>query len=506
LKEGTELKKWKLAIPVLLILSFVLTVRGADIVMAQAYSFISDEFKDCLMLNAGYYMRTAIDDYDETGRIWSWSECRPAILEENGKNIISKQFMDFYGKKSVSLTPEGELIIETDNNSDGILGNGTFEGSKNTLKLPDAKIIMAAEGMRHILALDEYGFVWSCGNNAYGQTGVNPSAAKVHTFTKIENLCDITFIAASNGISIAVDSDGGVWSWGSNIYGNFGNGVTGGQNHIPQKAVLPARITEVSAGGGFIAALDTGGGVWTWGLNSGGCLGDNGIINNFYPNKGNISDIAENCVSTPAGVQNISNVKTVSAGKNFVLALKNDGSVWSWGGNKYGQLGDGTFSSKSHPVQVIGISGATNISAARTDTMITESGENDFSAAVAIAGKHVYEWGQKTLFSHNSPKKLKTDFTDVIADAVFTDSNGADTIIIPEDGILNVDLSLYVNRNGYIALYKNGVFYSIDKITKLDSYMVKYSDLSPDDNIKIFIWDDNMRPTVKAFSLEEEGK
>lgn len=91
--------------------------------------------------------------------------------------------------------------------------------------------------------------------------------------------------------------------------------------------------------------------IWAWGLNVYGQLG-NGKVEAF--------DMATNSHSPnpfPMQVKNLSGVTAVSAGTCHSLALKNDGTVWAWGLNRNGELGDGTFVNKHSPTQVVGAEG-----------------------------------------------------------------------------------------------------------------------------------------------------
>src|ERR1700687_5115965 len=100
---------------------------------------------------------------------------------------------------------------------------------------------------------------------------------------------------------------------------------------------------------GSVAGSTTGQ-VWTWGLNSDGELG-NGTIT---PYSG---------LSTPVQASNLSSVVSVRGGEQHSLALKSDGTVWAWGNDGWGQLGNGKYASSSSPIQVPGLTAVTGIAA-----------------------------------------------------------------------------------------------------------------------------------------------
>ena len=157
-----------------------------------------------------------------------------------------------------------------------------------------------------------------------------------------------TSVATGDSFTLALKSDGTVWAWGSNSYGQFGNGITLGtiaSNSTPVQVSDFSGVIAIAAGEANSLALKADGTVWAWGSNSYGQFG-NGIT---------LGTIASN--STPVQVSDFSGVIAIAAGEANSLALKADGTVWAWGSNSYGQLGNGTTSDSSTPVQVMGLSG-----------------------------------------------------------------------------------------------------------------------------------------------------
>ena len=102
------------------------------------------------------------------------------------------------------------------------------------------------------------------------------------------------------------------------------------------------RVVAVSAGGGHSLALKSNGSVWAWGGDTSGQLGN-----------GSLNDTA-----IPIAVSSLrSGVVAIAAGLNHSLALKSDGSVWAWGNNERGQLGNGTTTGSNVPLAVSGLTG-----------------------------------------------------------------------------------------------------------------------------------------------------
>jgi hypothetical protein len=171
--------------------------------------------------------------------------------------------------------------------------------------------------------------------------------------------------------SLALKNDGTVWAWGYNDTGQLGD-----LSFVDRYAPVQVRdhtntlggVRAVSAGAFHSLALKHDGTVWAWGYNSSGALGDGGGGGGRK-------------VPFPVQAQNLTGATAVAAGFEHSLALKNDGTVWAWGMNEWGQLGDGTTSYRYTPVQVQDLSGITAIAAG-----------SGYSLAVKNDGT-VWAWG-----------------------------------------------------------------------------------------------------------------
>jgi len=146
-------------------------------------------------------------------------------------------------------------------------------------------------------------------------------------------------VSDSIGFTLAVDRFGGVYAWGANGAGQLGDGTT---NPSPTPIVVPALsgIVGVAGGGvgtttGFSLAVRSDGVVFAWGYNNEGQLG----LGNTNPGP-----------MSPTQIPSFSGVLAASAGTNFVVALKKDGTVWAWGDNTNGQLGKGDNFPSSSPL------------------------------------------------------------------------------------------------------------------------------------------------------------
>jgi alpha-tubulin suppressor-like RCC1 family protein len=186
-------------------------------------------------------------------------------------------------------------------------------------------------------ALKDDGTVWAWGSNYYGNLGDGTTINSLLPI-KVYGLSDIIAISAGSNHAMALKNDGTVWAWGDNLYGRLGDGTTT-DSYTPVRVIGLADVASIAAGESHSLALKNDGTVWAWGNNYAGGLGD-GTTTNRY---------------TPIQVFNLYNVRKISAGSLFSLALKNDGTCWAWGRNWSGRLGDGTTTDRYTPVQVVGM-------------------------------------------------------------------------------------------------------------------------------------------------------
>ena len=169
-------------------------------------------------------------------------------------------------------------------------------------------------------------------------------------------LTGIVGIATGGTHSLALKSDGTVWAWGLNSSGQLGNGTTTNQSYAVQvKLVGGAALTgiaDIAAGANHSLARKTDGTLWAWGSNANGQLAD-GTTNPVSTSK-QLNAVQVKASSTIF----LNGVNGLAGGASFSLALKIDGTLWSWGLNSSNQLGDGTSIQRVFPVQVKDTSGA----------------------------------------------------------------------------------------------------------------------------------------------------
>lgn len=226
-------------------------------------------------------------------------------------------------------------------NGYGQLGNnesGSAKSSATPVAVPGLPNVTAvAAGGYHSMALANYSSLYTWGNNAYGQLGTN-NTADADQPQAITNpvLSNVKRIAAGSLHSVALKTDGTVWTWGRNNYGQIGNGTTEDQM-IPVQVDLGGKSVKfIAAGGAFSAAVTADNLVYVWGYNGYGQLGQNPA-----PPPPAVAVLFRNTPQLVTILDFSGTVKAFAAGLDHVLVMNDLGEIWGWGYNGYGQLGNG---------------------------------------------------------------------------------------------------------------------------------------------------------------------
>ena len=181
----------------------------------------------------------------------------------------------------------------------------------------------------------------------------NPS-----TPTQVGSSASWTAIADGLNFTLALQSNGTLWAWGGNSFGQLGLSDQTNRSSPTQVGTLSS-WSQIKAGGAFGVGATSGGQLWAWGNNSFGQLGTSNQTN----------------YSSPVQINSGALWWNIALSQQYGVAVQSNGTLWSWGANLYGQLGLNTSTTYSSPVQVGSLStwsvvstGLTNISAAiKTD-------------------------------------------------------------------------------------------------------------------------------------------
>ncbi len=221
-------------------------------------------------------------------------------------------------------------------------------------------------GENYNLGIKLDGTLWAWGFNSNGQLGTGNTWYGQNGPIQIGTDSNWLKVSAGGTHSLAIKSNGTLWAWGDNQYGQLGDGTIITRS-TPVQIGTATNWLAVEASLFLSLALKTDGTLWSWGANNSGQLG----LGN-YTNK-----------TTPTQVGIESNWSSISSKGSTCAAMKNNGSIWSWGQNIYGELGDGTNVGKPSPMQ-IGISSTWqsvdmadySILAIRTDGTLWSAGWN----------------------------------------------------------------------------------------------------------------------------------
>jgi alpha-tubulin suppressor-like RCC1 family protein len=256
-------------------------------------------------------------------------------------------------------------------NTFGQLGDGTTTDRTTPVDVSGlaSGVSAIATGDYHTCALTTVGGVKCWGYNEYGQLGDGTTTDR-HTPVNVRRLAiGVSAIAAGGYHTCALTAVGGVKCWGWNSFGQLGDGTTTDRHTPVNVSGLAIGVSAIAAGDFHTCALIAGGGIKCWGYNVDGQLGDGTTTNRHTPV--NVSGLA-------------SGVSAITAGGWHTCALTAEaGGVKCWGRNLYGQLGDGTTTDRTTPVDVSGL--ASGVSA------IT-AGELHTCALTAVGGVKCWGW------------------------------------------------------------------------------------------------------------------
>jgi alpha-tubulin suppressor-like RCC1 family protein len=272
------------------------------------------------------------------------------ILGTSSLNLHSQVLAT--GKKHSSFVCSDNENWTFGRNNMGQLGNNTTTDSNFPLMTGISNSSKVACGVTHSILLKTDGTVWAWGRNNKGQLGDGTTTDRLSP-TQVTGLTGIVYIAAGDEFSIAVKNDGTVWTWGRNHKGQLGDNTTTDRNSPVQVVggastcgAFLCNITKIAAGSTFSLAIMNDGSLWSWGQNDKGQLGNGTTIDQIAPVK--VLTGASGCAI------NLCNIIEIAAGEKHSIALKSDGTVWTFGRNDKGQLGDNTTTDRSTPVQVVG--------------------------------------------------------------------------------------------------------------------------------------------------------
>lgn len=279
------------------------------------------------------------------GTLWGWGYNRHGEIGD-GTNINRNTPTQIGNDKNWKLAVAGRtfsIAIKTDGtlwtwgkNTNGQLGDGTNTDRNFPMQVgTDTDWKSVSAGTDYLVALKNNGTLWSCGSNNGSQLGIGWNLPDKNTLIQIGIDNDWNFISAKTATTIALKTNGTLWAWGNNNYGQFGNGSTI-YSDIPIQIGLETNWKALASGDLNTLAIKSDGSIWSWGYNELGELGNSTNQDQLYPIQ----------IGTDKDWQSI------FAGGVFCAAIKSDGSLWNWGSNLSGTLANGTLIDTNYPSMV----------------------------------------------------------------------------------------------------------------------------------------------------------
>jgi len=347
-----------------------------------------------------------------------------------------------------ALRSDGTVLTWNDKGSSVILTNvaklggcGLFVMQDGTVQQKSGSSISTVSGLdqisevscrwsnAHSLAIKHDGSLWAWGSNIYGNLGID-STSSVTAPVQVPGISNVVKAKAGVWHSVVVTSDGGVWAWGLNDYGQLMDG-TRTDRYLPVRATVSNPKT-VFAGNRQTYIVQADGSVRTWGWNPDCTLNlpvgetaidvQSGWSGTYYQNTyvlsslGNVYSCGSNNNSGQLGNNTtsmswsltkilLSDVRQISVGDSYVVALKNDGSILAWGSNSQGEIGDGTTTRRLIPTRasIVPTTGMVPTGGnSRTEDCLFNWAENTYPAyfpstsTSSVSGEYYYRYYNKT--------------------------------------------------------------------------------------------------------------
>ena len=287
------------------------------------------------------------------GTLWCWGANDRGQLGDDTLTDKARpaQILAFFGGvvAEVSAGWAHTLALLTDNtglswgyNDNRQLGDGTTTLRPAPVRVSDLAGTGAqvSAGYVHTCARKIDGTLWCWGDNRYGQLGDESTSERMNA-VQVALLGDqVAEVSAGAFHTCARKIDGTLWCWGDNRYGQLGDGTTISRATPAQVMALGSAVTQVTGRALHVCARKSDGGLWCWGDNQFGGIGDGTTTSRSAPTQvlGLDREVAQ-----------------VATGDSFTCAVETDSTAWCWGFNSVGQLGDGTTTDRWRPVRVLGL-------------------------------------------------------------------------------------------------------------------------------------------------------
>ena len=245
-----------------------------------------------------------------------------------------------------------------------VLGTNSLTNYNSPIQIGTSSWTAVAADDLNTIAIRSDGALFTWGSNSSAQLGNGDSAFATQSSPIQIGTSSWTTVAAGSYLaSYAIRSDGALFAWGANSVGQLGIGTVSAFSSSPT-AIGTSSWSAVSTGVSHVMALRSNGSLFTWGLNTNGQIGDATVAARSSPVQ----------IGTSSWI-------AIKAGGSFSMALRSDYTLWAWGNNTYGQLGNSVVTNASSPIQV------------GTSSWITIGAGIDYAFGVGYTDSFLYAWG-----------------------------------------------------------------------------------------------------------------
>ena len=324
---------------------------------------------------------------DEDGKVYGWgyngygqlgtgdttNKTIPTEIKITGDLFTQWKQISVGSYHTVAIDYDGNIYTWGRNNY-GQLGDGTTinKSVPTLITLPNGnKAKSVSCGLYHTVVIDSEGNIYTWGYNNYGQLGNGTTINKtVPTLITLPNGNKAKSVSCGYFHTAIIDTEENLFTCGQNNYGQLGDGTTTNKV-IPTLIILPNgnKIQKINCGGYNSMTIDTEGNLFVWGYNYYGTLGDGTTIDKITPTQ----------ITLPSQAK----VKEVGCGYYNSIAVDSEGNIYTWGYNNYGQLGNGTTINKAVPTLIT----LPNGNKAQTVSCKYEH------IAIIDSDRNIYTWG-----------------------------------------------------------------------------------------------------------------
>ncbi len=371
--------------------------RTAPVTVSSLYSFTA--------VAAGGFHSVALRS---DGTVWAWGSNSSGQLGDGTttNRTTPVQVSGLTGVIAIAAGRYHSLALKSNGtvwgwglNQDGELGDTTYTDHSTPVQMNITNASALSCGAYHSLILKNDTTVWATGKNTQGQLGDGVSFNNRNSPYQVFGVTGVTAIAAGFEFSLALKSNNTIQAWGYNQDGQLGVGISYDHTYFPQTTGISG-VTAIVCGYQHGMAIKNDGTVWAWGWNDSGRIGDgtytsrstpvqvsgltnitaitggdrhsfalksDGTVKGWGSNDDNRLTLVGVAVKQRLAQYNATSTEfvSISSGAYHTLGLKSNGTVWAWGKNDNGQLGDGTTTSRSTPVQVGSLSNIIAVAAGR---------------------------------------------------------------------------------------------------------------------------------------------